>query len=217
MSTIQTLARCCVDRFRHAELVFDELLCSAVVETHTELVDQHGAANRGHKCTLLRAEIVDRKCALALFDNSNSCGSSDFELDRPVYLALAGPQVSTTGCIVPLPTADYNYHIDPGTRSRLQPGVDADALERLLQYFPAESRPLHLEMFSSRDVVVDGDGRAPDLAVLDRISHPVLQQLLEEVWQPFWASVPDTELERLGGGPPGRELARQRRAQPPSR
>jgi hypothetical protein len=112
-----------------------------------------------------------------------------------------------------LPTPDRNYHIGAAPRSRLKPGVDADALERLLQYFPAESRASHLDMFSIREVPTDTDGQAPDVTVLDRISDPVLQQLLEEVWQPFWAALPDAALERPGGGPPGRELARRRRAQ----
>ena len=82
-----------------------------------------------------------------------------------------------------LPTPDRNYHIGAAARSRLQPGVDADALERLLQYFPAESRASHLDMFSLRHTGVDADGRLPDVTVLDRISDPVLQQLLDEVWQ----------------------------------
>lgn len=111
------------------------------------------------------------------------------------------------------PIPDRSYRIDPTERSRLQPGVDADALERLLQHFPADSRSSHLDMFSVRRVVVDRDGRAPDVTVLTRISDPVMQNLLEEVWQPFWSTVSDAELEQEFGGPPGRELARRRRDQ----
>jgi hypothetical protein len=59
-ATIQALARCGVDRFRYAELVFDELLFSGMVGHRAELVDQHGAAGGGHECALLRAQIVDR-------------------------------------------------------------------------------------------------------------------------------------------------------------
>ena len=40
-----------------------------------------------------------------------------------------------------------------------------------------------------------------------------MQNLLEEVWQPFWSTVSDAELEQEIGGPPGRELARRRRDQ----
>ena len=110
-----------------------------------------------------------------------------------------------------LPTPDPSCHIDDAARARLQPGVDPDALERLLRCFPAESRASHLDMFSIR-LVVDADGRAADVTVLTRISNPVMQHLLEEVWQPFWASFSDAELEQELGGPPGRELARRRRA-----
>jgi hypothetical protein len=104
-----------------------------------------------------------------------------------------------------------NYHIDADARSRLRRGVDPDALERLLQHLPAESRQSHLEMFSVR-LEADADGRAPDVTVLTRISDPVMQNLLEEVWQPFWAMLSDEEFDQASGGPPGLELARRRRA-----
>ena len=109
------------------------------------------------------------------------------------------------------PTPDRGYRIDTVARSRLRPGVDADALEHLLQYFPAESRASHLDMFSIREAAADIDGRIPDVTVLDRISDPRMQQLLEEVWQPFWAALSDAELAHARGGPPGLELARRRR------
>jgi hypothetical protein len=117
---------------------------------------------------------------------------------------------------VPLPLPDPNYHLDAAARLRLKPGVDAEALERLLQYFPAESRASHLALFSSQQDVVAGSGRSADITILDRISHPVLQRLLEEVWQPYWATIPDAEFDTTNG-PPGRELARVRRKQKPQR
>lgn len=110
------------------------------------------------------------------------------------------------------PTPDRAYRIDADERSRLQSGVDADALERLLQYFPAESRASHLEMFSVRQMVDDPGGRPPDVSALTRISDPVMQHLLEEVWQPHWSRLSDAELAQALGGPPGLELARRRRA-----
>ena len=113
-----------------------------------------------------------------------------------------------------MPTSDLSYHLDAAARARLQPGVDANALESLLRYFPAESRVSHLDMFSIPWTMVDADGRAEDVTTLDRVSEPVMQQLLEEVWQPFWASVSDAELEGELSGPPGRELARRRRSEP---
>jgi hypothetical protein len=111
------------------------------------------------------------------------------------------------------PTPDPSCHIDAAARAKLQPGVDPDALERLLRCFPPESRASHLEMFSVRHLVADGNGRIPDVTVLTRISNPVMQNLLEEVWQPFWASFSAAELEQERGGPPGRGLARRRRAE----
>ena len=114
---------------------------------------------------------------------------------------------------VQTPTPDRDSHIDVDAGSRLQPGVDADALERLLQCFPPESRASHLEMFSVRRFFVDRDGRAPDVRVLTRISNPSMQNLLEEVWQPYWDTLSDAELADAFGGPPGLELARRRRAE----
>ena len=111
---------------------------------------------------------------------------------------------------MPLPPPDRNYHIGAAARLRLQPGVDPDVLERLLRYIPVEARAAHLEMFSVRRIVIDRDGRGPGMTTLDRISDPVLSQRPEEVWQPYWASVTDAELD-VAGGPPGRELARRRR------
>jgi len=107
--------------------------------------------------------------------------------------------------------SDRGYRLDADARSRLKQGIDPDALERLLQHLPAESRGSHLEMFSARPIVVDRDGRSPDVTVLTRVSDPVMQHLLEEVWQPFWAALSDASLEQARGGPPGLELARQRR------
>lgn len=113
--------------------------------------------------------------------------------------------------------SDARYRITAAARLRLKRGIDPDALERLLQHFPAESRASHLEMFSVHRVVADADGRIPDVAVLTRISNPVLQQMLEEVWQPYWDEFSDVELEEISGGPPGLELARRRRAEGRSR
>jgi hypothetical protein len=71
-------------------------------------------------------------------------------------------------------------------------------------------------MFSIQEIGDDRPGGSPDITALDRISDPVLQRLLEEVWQPYWAAIPDAELD-AAGGPPGRELARLRRKQGPQR
>ena len=77
------------------------------------------------------------------------------------------------------PEPDRSYRIDAAQRAFIRPGVDVAALEELLQYFPAESREGHLAMFQLRTVVADSEGRVPDVAVLERISDPVMQDLLE--------------------------------------
>ena len=90
--------------------------------------------------------------------------------------------------------------------------VDAGALARLLGRMPADSRQSHLDMFSQRPAV-DSESRVPDVTVLTRIFDPVMQDLLEQVWQRFWATLSDAELAEASGGPPGVEMARRRRAE----
>jgi hypothetical protein len=77
------------------------------------------------------------------------------------------------------PKPDRSYRIDATQRALIRPGVDVAALEELLQYFPADSRDSHLAMFQLRTVVADSEGRLPDMTVLERISDPVMQDLLE--------------------------------------
>jgi hypothetical protein len=101
---------------------------------------------------------------------------------------------------------DPNYRIDAAARARLREGVDPNALELLLQHFPAASRARHLEMFSQLSGKYLVGGR-----VLTAISDPSQQAMLDEVWQPYWASMSDRELFEGSGGPPGRELAKRRR------
>jgi hypothetical protein len=60
---------------------------------------------------------------------------------------------------MPTPTPDRDYHIDADARARLKRGIGPDALERLLQHLPSESRQSHLEMFSAY-LEVDANGRA---------------------------------------------------------
>ena len=107
---------------------------------------------------------------------------------------------------------DLNYRIDPATRARVAPHFDAQALERLVQHLPADAREAFLEHFLvARSVSTDVDGSIPDVTVLTRISDPVQQSLLEEVWQPFWRLVPVEALDDPHSPWPGRELALRRR------
>ena len=108
---------------------------------------------------------------------------------------------------------DRSYQLDPATRARVAPHFDANALERLVQHLTPEARPSFIEQFLiAPPAEATADGHVPDVSILTRISDPVMQGLLEEVWQPYWATMPDAALDNAGG-PPGRELARRRRGE----
>ena len=107
---------------------------------------------------------------------------------------------------------DPTYRINPETRARIAPQFDAQALERLLQHLAADARQSFIEQFLvSAPVTADAGGRVPDVSILTRISDPVLQDLLEEVWQPFWQTMPPAALADPHSPYPGRERARRRR------
>jgi len=77
---------------------------------------------------------------------------------------------------------DPSYHISAEERAQLLPGVNADALERLLQHFSPEGRPAHLAMFSRRVVVIDAEGRAPGMSFLTGSSNPEMQAMIDAAW-----------------------------------
>jgi hypothetical protein len=77
---------------------------------------------------------------------------------------------------------DPSYQISADERAKLLPGVNADALERLLQHFSPESRPAHLKMFSRHLEVADAHGRLPDRSFLDGSSNPEMQRLIDAAW-----------------------------------
>ncbi len=77
---------------------------------------------------------------------------------------------------------DPSYRISPEERAQLLPGVNADALERLLQQFSPESRPAHLEMFSRCSDVADADGRLPDRSFLRGGSNSEMQRMIDAAW-----------------------------------
>jgi hypothetical protein len=77
---------------------------------------------------------------------------------------------------------DPSYHISAEERAKLLPGVDADALERLLQHFSPGSRPAHLKMFSRYLEVADAPGRLPDRSFLRGSPNPELQRMIDAAW-----------------------------------
>ncbi len=105
---------------------------------------------------------------------------------------------------------DRTYRLSASIRDELPSGIDAGALERLLQHYPEDYRASLFNSVVGKPDPPKANGTPGDISRLDRISDPVLQRLLEECWQPYWAVQPLAMLERLGG-PPGREPALQRR------
>lgn len=105
---------------------------------------------------------------------------------------------------------DTDFRLDQAIRARIPAHFDADALERLLQRVPASSRLQLLAEFAT-PAVRTLTALAAGSPILTRISHPVLQDLLEQVWQPFWDRVPDRFLDDPASPYPGQARARARR------
>ena len=93
-----------------------------------------------------------------------------------------------------------------GDRAKVRPGFDADALERLLANVEPAVRPILLEPFLQPQ-----SGEPAENLV--RMGDPSLQPLLDEVWAPMWDLLPSHAIDTETKDFPGRELARQRRAQ----
>lgn len=104
-----------------------------------------------------------------------------------------------------LEAPDPAFRLTAEQRASIQPGFDVDALERLLAALHPALRAGTLSSFQRPPPEVIGGG-------LVRFEDPVLHALLDEVWAPRWANVPDEwlhdpDLQR----DPGRELAMRRR------
>jgi hypothetical protein len=104
-----------------------------------------------------------------------------------------------------LDAPDPAFRLTAEQRASIEPGYDVDALERLLAMMHPDLRAGTLSSFQPQPPEVIGGG-------LVRIYDPVLQSLLDEVWAPRWASVPEEwfhppDFQRY----PGRDLAMRRR------
>jgi hypothetical protein len=108
---------------------------------------------------------------------------------------------------------DLEFRLAAHVRQSIAPWFDVNAIEKLLQCFPPEARESVLEQFLVRPPLrTADDGRLGDVSVLSRISHPRLEDLLEDVWQPFWSGMPDRALDDESSPYPGRARDRRRRA-----
>ena len=95
-------------------------------------------------------------------------------------------------------------------RQQLARQFDVDALEELLGTTPVEERAWVLRSFGVTDDS-ESDEETTEVSIMVWSSDPVRQALLDQVWAPFWDTLPAEYLERSDLPYPGRELARLRR------
>jgi hypothetical protein len=101
---------------------------------------------------------------------------------------------------------DETFRLNAATRAQIAPGFDVDALERLLQHLDVLGRPVVLDGF----LLPEYRRYAPapnQWWTLKGFIDPVLNELLAEVWQPFWDTQPDEMLADPYSPYPGREVA----------
>lgn len=106
---------------------------------------------------------------------------------------------------------DKTFHLDPAIRAGIAPHFDAAALERLLQRLDPEDRATILDAFLLPSYRTTPPEPNQSFQVIGS-SDSLINELLAEVWQPFWADQPDEALDDPYSPYPGRELARERRA-----
>lgn len=108
---------------------------------------------------------------------------------------------------------DDSFKLDSETRARVAPQYDVDALERLLAHYRPTSRADMLSHFLLREPVVRREERS-EYWVLRDLGDATLNELLAEVWQPFWNDQPVEMLEDPNSPYPGLNLARHRKGLP---
>jgi hypothetical protein len=116
-------------------------------------------------------------------------------------VTLAMPSNQSARLDVP----DPEFRLTAEQRSKVQPGFDVNALERLLATLHPDLRMPILSDFQIQEDLVGGG--------IVKFEDPVLQALLEEVWAPRWEKVPDEWLDDEDSRRfPGRNIAKMRRA-----
>lgn len=98
---------------------------------------------------------------------------------------------------------DHEFRLSEGERRRVRPGYDVEALERLLSHVQADRREEILECFR-----IPTDNVTHQLVYL---GDPGLQELLEEVWAPYWERASTEDILADTSDRPGKRIALERR------
>ena len=96
---------------------------------------------------------------------------------------------------------DPTYQMSTGDRGKIMSIFDPEALERLISMLPTEDRRYYLAYFQ----YPDGDMAEPPPKLV-KFDDPNLQAVLEEVWVPYWSTMPQAALY-VESQIPGRHLA----------
>ena len=96
---------------------------------------------------------------------------------------------------------DASYHLSPGSRANVMDIFDVTALEKLISMLPPEHREEVLSHFQYGDPM--SEEAPPKLVHFD---DPDLQAVLEQVWVPYWYTLPPSALYS-DSKIPGRQLA----------
>lgn len=136
-------------------------------------------------------------------------------LTTAAALALSGCE-RTPGALMSAPgpvpyrlvQPDTDFRLTPQERARVPRGYDVNALERLLGMIDPRERPAMLASFQYNPAQAESG----EFEAVVRISDPVLQAVLEEVWAPYWDHYTDEQIDREVEWVPGREVAKRRRA-----
>lgn len=122
---------------------------------------------------------------------------------------------------------DLTFRLTSSQRARVPRSYDAAALERLLQRVRTDERAEILRQYVLPEVAniasmprgtargVEGQerGEIGDVQFVTGFGDPVLDEILAEVWAPFWESLPPDAVDREDMSMyPGSERARTRRA-----
>jgi hypothetical protein len=101
---------------------------------------------------------------------------------------------------------DSTFRLSADQRAKLVPKIDADAVEKLLQYTEPEGRDHMLMMFTRPE-----PGTNQSFQVIGTIDgDSMMNDLLDQIYAPTWIAWGADEILHSDSRLPGRELARTR-------